>query len=99
MGDKPELVSFKAKKMKGKALSLLTHLRNVGFYLHDFAISSPGLYESDAFSQLMALSSIVEKVMAYEIRKYEVVALDEEVVDYLNKRQELFLKYERLIIM
>ena len=45
----------------------------------------------------MALSSIVEKVMAYEIRKYEVVALEEEVVDYLNKRQELFLKYERLM--
>ena len=64
---------MKARKLKGKAMSLLTHLRNFGFIVIEFFVENPSLAEEKVFSMILQLNNIVLKIMSSEIREYEVV--------------------------
>ena len=90
--DKPEQIDCKKSKLRGKAFSILCHLRNFGFYIY-FLNPPETIFNEDCYKLLLMLSSIVEVVLASKIRKYEVSALGEEVVAYQNLRKTVYGKY------
>ena len=87
--DRPELINCKKKKLTGKAFSVLVHLRNVGYILKG-VIKTDNIFQEKSYKLLTLLHSIVEYLMAPEIRHYELAELQEEILQYLNLRKELF---------
>ena len=86
--DRPELIDTTKQKLKGKALSILCHLRNYGFFV-SYVKPKEEIFNEEAFILIKKLHSIVELVMASEIRKFEVAQLEEESIMYLNMRKNL----------
>ena len=87
--DRPEKIDIKKKKLKGKAMSLVCHIRNVGMILSYLDLPLR-IFEDRIFQFLMNLASIVERILAPSLRKYEIVSLEEDIIDYLNDRQEIY---------
>ena len=94
--DKPEPIDVKKRKLRGKAFSILCHIRNVGFYF-DFINPNIEIYGEESFKLFRMLSSIVEVVMAPVVRKYEIAMFEEEVIHYLNLRKKIYEQYPCLI--
>ena len=78
-------------------MSLLTHLRNFGFIVKDFHEINPRLVQEKAFSMILDLSKIVMKIMASQIREYEVSLLQQEIISYLNDRKIMFEEFPRFM--
>ena len=92
--DRPEPVSIKSTvtKLKGKALSNLCHLRYFGIIIKTIVKDNKILGEK-VFRSMIWLGRIVEKIMAPELRDYEVDELENDIIEYLNVRQELFEEF------
>ena len=67
--DRPELISSGAKnvKLKGKALSICTHIRNYGYILKRI-IKRDEIFEEESFILLLKLFIIVEYLMSPRMR-------------------------------
>ena len=91
--DRPELIDVSKSKLKGKALSINTHLRNIGFYL-SFVNARPEMFNEESFLLIQKLHSIVEFIMAPVVRTHEIQIFEEEIVSFLNLRQKLFEKFD-----
>ena len=86
--DKPEQINIKGNKLKGKALSILNHLRHFGFILDKLNPSEEMLSDSslDLFEKL---SMIADYLSAPKLRNFEIATLEETVISYLNLRKEI----------
>ena len=57
--DRPELIDTTKQKLKGKALSILCHLRNYGFFV-SYVKPKEEIFNEEAFILIKKLHSIVE---------------------------------------
>ena len=87
--DRPEKIDIKKKKLRGKAMSLVCHLRNIGMILSSLNLGD-GIFSDRVFRILMSLVSIVERILAPALRKYEIVSLEEDIIEYLNERKKIY---------
>ena len=94
--DKPEMIDIKKPKLKGKAFSILCHLRNIGFYISCISPSND-VFGEESYELLCRLSALVEVVMAPRIRRHEVVIFEEDVIEYLNLRSKIYDDYSHLL--
>ena len=90
--DKPEMIDIKKPKLRGKAFSILCHLRNFGFFIN-FINPSSNLFSEDCYELFRRLSALVEFVMAPKIRHDEVVNFEEDIIEYLNLRSRIYQEY------
>ena len=90
--DRPELINTKKSKLKGKAMSIICHLRNIGFILSYLNVSKE-MFDEKCIQMIMKLSIIVEMLTAPVIRRYEVASLEEQIIEYLDIRKELFEEF------
>ena len=90
--DKPEMIDIKKPKLKGKAFSILTHLRNFGFYISSIGPSND-IFGEECYDLLCRLSALVEFVMAPKIRRHEVAIFEEDLIEYLNLRGKIYKDY------
>ena len=95
--DKPEKISIKATKMKGKALSILSHIRYFGLIINRVPCLDEKVLSEDSFKLAITLSRLTEKLMAPIIRHFEVLNLEEETVSYLDARAVIHDKYPNLM--
>ena len=93
--DRPELIDVSKSKLKGKALSINTHLRNIGFYF-SYLNPRPEMFTEDSFLLIQKLHSIVEFIMAPIVRTYEINHFEEEILYFLNLRQKLFEEFDEV---
>ena len=90
--DRPELINTKKSKLRGKAMSIICHLRNIGFILSYLNVSKE-MFDEKCIQMIMKLSIIVEMLTAPVIRRYEVASLEEQIIEYLDIRKELFEEF------
>lgn len=97
--DRPELINIapKTTKLKGKALSILTHLRNVGYFMKRI-IKNEAIFDEPCYQLLLKLYKIVEYLMSPRMRLWEICDLQEEVLGFLILRKSLFEKYSDYFI-
>ena len=86
-GDKPYPVptSSKVKKLKGKAVSNWTHLRNWPVVIRKFVLD----FEDEVLILGLKLHDIVERLTAQSFLPYEVDLLEEKITKYLNMRANI----------
>ena len=92
--EKPQpLPNSKALKLTGKAVSVWLHLRCFGMILQPFVkdIDDGGL------SLAMLLSDISNRLAAIEFREWEIEALEELIIDYLEQRKIVFESFPALM--
>ena len=85
--DKPQIVPTdrKVRKLKGKAVSQWTHIRNWPLIIEKFVLD-----RSEPFLLLgLKLHDIVERITAHEFHEYEIGILKENIIEYLNCRRSL----------
>ena len=87
--DRPEKIDIKKKKLRGKAMSIVCHLRNLGMILFSLNLGER-IFSDRVFQFLMSLVSIAERILAPALRKYEVLGLEEDIIEYLNERKIIF---------
>ena len=92
--DRPEPVSIKPSvtKLKGKALSNLCHLRYFGIIIRNI-VTNKKILEEKVFKTMIWLARILERIMAPVLRTNEVDELENEIIEYLDIREELFEEY------
>ena len=78
-------------------MSLLTHLRNFGFIVHEFFVNNPSLVQEKVFLMILDLNKIVLKIMASQIREFEVSILHQDIISYLNERKIIFEEFPRFM--
>ena len=90
--DRPEKISLKAKKWKGKALSNLTHLRNFPMILEK---TNPdgSVFKDECYLLAAKLHNIMEFLMSPVLRMFELSIFGEEVIEYLDERQRIGKQY------
>ena len=91
--DKPQIVPSKGKKLPGKALSLLVHLRNFPLIIKKFVDD----YEKEVLQFALKLVDITHRLMATEFRRYEIVILEDKIIEYLDARKCLFDNFPHLL--
>ena len=96
--DRPELISTKTnvKKLKGKALANLSHLRHFGLIIKRLNVDSQ-MYEEDSFKLMVLLIYITERLMAPIIEEYELDSLEEDIVMYLDLRKKIHQEYPSMM--
>ena len=94
--DKPYPVptTNKVKKLKGKAVSNLVHLRNWPLLIRTFVkdIDDPVL------SLSLMLHEVVERMVASEYFSYEIDILEDKIYQYLNLRKAVRSEYPNLLL-
>ena len=95
--DAPEKISIKASKLKGKAMSIMSHVRYFGLILKKIPGLDENIVNEDAFKLAISLSKHAEKLMAPAIRNYEVDLLEEDIMYYLDMRADMFQEFERFM--
>ena len=92
--DRPEPVSIKPSvtKLKGKALSNLCHLRYFGIIIRNI-VTNKKILEEKVFKTMIWLARILERIMAPVLRTNEVDELENEIIEYLDIREELFEEF------
>ena len=85
--DKPEKLptASKSKKLKGKAISLWTHLRNFPLIIESFITDREDL----VLNLGLRLHEVCERCTAHEFFSYEIDLLDESIVAYLDHRKQV----------
>ena len=86
--DRPQSVptSAKIQKLKGKACSIWTHVRNFPFIIRKF-VKDP---EDQVLKLGLMLHEITERICAAEFEEYEVHVLEEKIIEFLDLRKEIF---------
>ena len=89
--DKPLEVpsSSKVKKLKGKAVSIWTHMRNFPLIVRKFVKNE----EDPVLSLGLQLHEITERICAQKFEHYEVQVLEERIIKFLDSRKEIFDDY------
>ena len=89
--DKPEEISVKSSisRLRGKALSILTHIRYFGLIVRNLRVDQ-AMLEEPAFKLGQLLMLITERLMSPVIRQYEVLELHDMITSYLDLRKSLF---------
>ena len=87
--DKPEEISLKAKRLKGKAFANFTHLRYFGLIIEKLGVDTK-IFEEDSFKLVGMLIRATELLLAPRIQEYEVLNVKDIIEDYLKKRQDIF---------
>lgn len=94
MNDRPQpIVSPKAKKLRGKAISLWLQMRCFGMIIQPFVKD----IEDPVLSLALKLSEITEKLTAAEYRGHEIDQLEQDVLDYLDHRKVIFEEYPEML--
>ena len=85
--DKPQAVPLgrKVKKLKGKAVSHWTHIRNLPLLLKKFVLDR----NDSIFCLGLKLHELTERMTAVEFVEYEIQLLEECIEDYLDLRKNL----------
>ena len=94
--DKPQIVSnsSKSRKLTGKALSQLVHMRNFLLILH---FNGWILDDNDPVLKLaLLLNEVTERIMAEVFRVFELRILSDLVTEYLEFRQQVFEEHPEL---
>ena len=93
--DKPESVpeSVKVRKLVGKAVSNWTHLRNFPLIVRNFVRRN----DEPALVLALQLHEVVERITASEFRDFEIVVLEEKIIEYLDARVELRNMYPDIL--
>ena len=96
--DRPELISCKTnvKKLKGKALANLSHLRHFGLIIKRLNVDR-SMYEEDSFKLMLLLIYITERLMAPIIEEYELDSLEEDIILYLELRKKIHQEYPSMM--
>ena len=89
----PVPTSSKFRKLKGKAVSHWTHLRNWPLIIKKF-ISN---FNDPALNLGLLLHEIVERLCAQEFFLYEIGILEEKIVEYLELRKNVRKDYPNLM--
>ena len=94
-GDKPQEIPLNLKKLKlpGKAMSLWVHIRNFPFIIKPFLKD----IEDEVLNLVLLLVEITSRITAVEIRSYEISILEDKIIEYLDKRKEVFEEYPVLL--
>lgn len=98
--DKPEKVNLKSNnKLKGKALSILSHIRYFGVIIRKLKLNfdTEKIFEENSYKLVIMLARLSERLMAPAIREYEVETLNEDIINYLDLRRKLYEDNEHLM--
>ena len=87
--DRPEEISIKAKRLRGKAFSIFTHLRYFGLIIDMLGVDTK-IYEEDSFQLIKLLIKATEMLLAPKMQEYEVFTLNDIITDYMSKRQDIY---------
>ena len=93
--DKPQFVpkDGKVKKLKGKAVSMWTHIRNWPLLIEKYVQD-----RNEPFLLMgLKLHEITERLTAHEYFEYEVSLVEDSVVEYLNLRRSLEKDFPNLV--
>ena len=71
------------KKLKGKALSHLVHIRNFPLLVDKFVLDK----DDEVLALALKLHEVVERATATEGEEYEIDLLDESIIEYLESRK------------
>ena len=96
--DRPEPISSKpnVKKLKGKAMANLCHLRHFGLIIKRINPDSR-IYEEDSYKLMLLLISITERLMAPVIEEYELDSLEEDITMYLDLRKKIHQEHPSMM--
>ena len=94
-GNKPYPIptSRTVKKLKGKAVSNLVHLRNWPLLIKNLVVNK----DEPVLLLGLKLHELVERMTAVEFYDYEVDILEDLVIDYLDLRKEIRAEYPSLM--
>ena len=93
--DRPQSVptKLKDKKLAGKACSIWLHMRYFPLVVRMFVKDSDDM----ALTLGLRLHEIVERLTAGEFQEYEIVVLDELIINYLNERKVVAEMFHSLL--
>ena len=86
--DKPEQIDTKLSKLKGKALSHFSHIRNAGLIMKHLRVKD-GMFQEPSYKLIHQLMLITEKLMSPKIRIYEVMELEDQITTFLELRSSI----------
>ena len=86
--DKPEKLDTKLPKLKGKALSHFSHIRNAGLIMKHLRVKDE-MFKEPSYQLIHQLMLITEKLMSPKIRIYEVMELEDQITSYLELRSSI----------
>ena len=87
-------VDSRVSKLKGKAVSMWTHIRNWPFLVKSFVAD-----KADPVLALgLKLHEVTERITATEFRQYEIHLLKEAILDYLDMRKNIRLEFPRTFL-
>ena len=86
--EKPEPLDTKLAKLKGKALSHLSHIRNVGLIMKHLRVKED-MFQEPSYQLIHQLILVTEKLMSPKIRIYEVLELEDQITSYLELRSSI----------
>ena len=83
----------KMEKLKGKAVSMWTHIRNWPLLIEKYVQD-----RNEPFLLMgLKLHEITERLTAHEYFEYEVSLVEDSVVEYLNLRRSLEKDFPNLV--
>ena len=86
--DKPEPLDTKLTKMKGKALSHFSHIRNTGLIMKHLRVKEE-MFQEPSYKLIHQLMLLTEKLMSPRLRIYEVLELEDQITSYLELRSSI----------
>ena len=93
--DRPQLVPLnnKAKKLIGKACSIWVHMRYFPLIIRRFVVA-----EDDPVLKLgLKLHEMTERITASEFKEYEIDALEDIIINFLDERKHIYNEYPGLM--
>ena len=82
-------ISSKVRKLKGKAVSIWTHMRNFPLIVRQFV-----KHQDDPVLALgLQLHEITERIFAQKFEHYEIQVLEERITSFLDCRKDVFNDY------
>jgi hypothetical protein len=96
ISDRPQLI-VKPKNMKlpGKAVSIWLHIRCFGMIID--SLTDDTVQDDEVMALAMDLSRITERLTATEFREYEIDLVEEKIIEYLDKRKEVYTSFPELL--
>ena len=93
VNDKPQQVPKKGSKLPGKACSLWVHARNFPILVRHFVHDK----NDEVLAFLLLLTEITSRLTALEFREHEVLEVEKLIIEYLDRRHDLFERYPRFL--
>ena len=93
VNDKPQQVPKKGSKLPGKACSLWVHARNFPILMRHFVHDK----NDEVLAFLLLLTEITSRLTALEFREHEILEVEKLIIEYLDRRHDLFERYPRFL--